>query len=65
MAKIKDCVVITAELLVEATNKLKELGYNDLAKKLIANHQPLKPIITDCWNQKNITLYSYLTKTEI
>lgn len=79
MANIGHCVVVTAELLVEATNKLKELGYNDLAKKIIANHKPLEPIVRDAFNNgvntgndyaNNISPYygndtNYIDETEI
>jgi hypothetical protein len=65
MANVGHCVVITAEILVEVTNKLKELGYNDLAKKIIANHKPLKPIVKDCWNKNDTTLFDYLNDTEL
>jgi hypothetical protein len=57
MANVGHCVVITAELLVEATNKLKELGQHDLAKKLIANHKPLKPIVKDAYFKKEFPKY--------
>jgi hypothetical protein len=68
MANIGQCVVITAEILVEATNKLKELGHNDLAKKLIANHKPLKPIVKDAFHAElthAMFFDDYLTETEI
>jgi hypothetical protein len=65
MAKIKDCVVIEQDLLMEV---IKVLGLNqqtELSNKLLFNHMKLEPIVKDAWNQKDTTLFDYLNETVI
>ena len=79
MAKIKDCVVIECDLLMEV---IKVLGLNqktELSNKLLFNHRKLEPIVRDAFNNgvdtgndyaNNISPYygndtNYINETEI
>ncbi len=57
MAKIKDCVVIEQDLLMEV---IKVLGLNqqtELSNKLLFNHRKLEPIVKDAYFKKEFPKY--------